>query len=191
MAQAYHLLLSFSHVYVIFRIRCVYLPFTMPPRAFIFIADGTEETEAVTTADILVRGGLDVSLIGVGPLKEGSKIATCSRGVKLVVDSLIDSVSQWETVDLLVVPGGAKGAETCSHNEQVLSALSKHWKAGKVTGMICAGSLCALRAKLFPDGGNDKAKLKITSHPSVKDELKESYDYKEEGVVVDGHLITR
>ena len=44
-------------------------------------------------------------------------------------------------MDLLVVPGGAKGAETISQNSTVQRLLKKQYEANKFVGMICAGKL--------------------------------------------------
>lgn len=58
------------------------------------IADGSEEIEAVTIVDTLVRSGANVVLASVG----SSLQVTCSRGVKIVADKLIaDCVStEWD-----------------------------------------------------------------------------------------------
>lgn len=69
-----------------------------------------------------------------------------------------------ELYDLVVVPGGAKGAETISQDKRVQNILQSHHEKGKLVGMICAGSLAAKTSKLAP-------KSRLTSHPSVKSDL--------------------
>lgn len=49
------------------------------------VAEGSEEIEAVTIIDTLVRAGAKVTLASVSPTLQ----VTCSRGVKLVADKLI------------------------------------------------------------------------------------------------------
>jgi DJ-1/PfpI family len=56
------------------------------------IADGSEEIEAVTIVDTLVRSGATVTLASVGD----SLQVRCSRGVKIVADKLI---SECSTID--------------------------------------------------------------------------------------------
>ncbi|CAG7847450.1 SubName: Full=Uncharacterized protein {ECO:0000313/EMBL:CCA73089.1} [Serendipita indica DSM 11827] len=56
------------------------------------------------------------------------------------------------------------------------------YSAGKLVGMICAGSLAAKTSKL--------PSQPLTSHPSVKKDLESSFEYKEDSVVVSGSLIT-
>ena len=58
------------------------------------IADGSEEIEAVTIVDTLVRSGARVTLASVS----SSLHVTCSRGVKIVADRLmVDCVGlEWD-----------------------------------------------------------------------------------------------
>ena len=58
------------------------------------IADGSEEIEAVTIVDTLVRSGATVTLASVGD----SLQVKCSRGVKIVADRLISDciTSDWD-----------------------------------------------------------------------------------------------
>jgi DJ-1/PfpI family len=58
------------------------------------IADGSEEIEAVTIVDTLVRAGATVTVASVS----SSLQVTCSRGVKLVADRLITDCtsSDWD-----------------------------------------------------------------------------------------------
>ena len=58
------------------------------------IADGSEEIEAVTIVDTLVRSGARVTLASVS----SSLQVTCSRGVKIVADRLmVDCVElEWD-----------------------------------------------------------------------------------------------
>ncbi|KAG6864759.1 hypothetical protein C0991_007318 [Blastosporella zonata] len=71
--------------------------------------------------------------------------------------------------DLLVIPGGAKGADTMSKNTTVQKLVRDYLNEKKMVGMICAGSLAALTSGL--------PKQPLTSHPSVKKQL--------EGVVLE------
>lgn len=84
-------------------------------------------------------------------------IATCSRGVKILPDLYFDAASSGpvstpydhcylktlivlqDKYDLLVVPGGAKGADTISQNTAVQDLVRKYINVGKFVGMICAG----------------------------------------------------
>ena len=43
--------------------------------------------------------------------------------------------------DVLVIPGGAKGAETMANNSPVQHLVREYLQSGKIVGMICAGAL--------------------------------------------------
>ena len=52
----------------------------MSASALVCLAPGSEETEAVTTIDLLVRGGIKVTTASVA--SDGNLAITCSRGVR-------------------------------------------------------------------------------------------------------------
>ncbi|SJF27191.1 DJ-1/PfpI family protein [Shigella sonnei] len=86
----------------------------MSASALVCLAPGSEETEAVTTIDLLVRGGIKVTTASVA--SDGNLAITCSRGVKLLADAPLVEVADGE-YDVIVLPGGIKGAE-CIPAEQ-------------------------------------------------------------------------
>ncbi len=131
--------------------------------ALILLAEGTEESEYTITYDVLVRGGVSVRSALVPPCD--SAYVTCSRGVRIVPDiSLPCPAEAVREYDALIIPGGAKGAETISSSSDVHALIKHMHDAGKVVGAICAGSLAIQAAHLAPGA-------KITSHPSVKSQL--------------------
>ncbi len=60
----------------------------------VFPRAGSEETEAVTTIDLLVRGGIKVTTASVA--SDGNLAITCSRGVKLLADAPLVEVADGE-----------------------------------------------------------------------------------------------
>lgn len=77
----------------------------MSASALVCLAPGSEETEAVTTIDLLVRGGIKVTTASVA--SDGNLAITCSRGVKLLADAPLVEVADGE-YDVIVLPGGIK-----------------------------------------------------------------------------------
>ncbi|KAI0777229.1 DJ-1 [Trametes elegans] len=162
------------------------------PSALILIADGTEEMEFTITYDTLVRAGVACTSAFVsdearqenaGSYELNPPFAKGSRGIKILPDIYFSpQAATPDKYDLLVIPGGAKGAETITGNSPVQHLVREYIKAGKYVGMICAGSLGALTAGL--------EKQPLTSHPSVRDKLKDAFEYSEEPVVVSGKLVT-
>ncbi|KAF5386521.1 hypothetical protein D9757_005936 [Collybiopsis confluens] len=154
------------------------------PSALILIADGTEEMEFTITYDTLVRAGVDCKSAFVHndefvtpPAAKGS------RGIKIVPDVYFEPADSGpDKFDALVVPGGAKGAETISQNSAVQKLVRDYLAEGKLVGMICAGSLTALTSGL--------PKQPLTSHPSVIAQLQDEFIYSEDSVVVSNNLIT-
>ena len=70
--------------------------------ALVCLAPGTEETEAVTTIDLLVRAGIQVTTASVA--SDGALTIVCSRGVKLIADAPLVDVADGE-FDVSVLPG--------------------------------------------------------------------------------------
>ncbi|KAG7094905.1 hypothetical protein E1B28_005711 [Marasmius oreades] len=160
------------------------------PSAMILIADGTEEMEFTITYDTLVRAGVQCRSVFIPEPKfsefAGSSsppIVKGSRGINIMPDAYFDA-SQCgpDKFDVMVIPGGAKGAETMSQNSQVQTLVRDFLAQKKLVGMICAGSLSALTS--------DLPKQPLTSHPSVKSKLVDNFEYSEDAVVISGNLIT-
>jgi len=156
------------------------------PSALILLADGTEEMEFTITYDTLVRAGVTCTSAYVSATTtntDGLYIAHGSRGIKIVADQIFNPEhSEAGQYNALVIPGGAKGAETMSQNPAVQALVREYIQKQKTVGMICAGSLTALTSNL--------PRQPLTSHPSVKNDLASSFDYSEEPVVTSGNLIT-
>uniref|UniRef100_A0A1I8HWJ0 DJ-1_PfpI domain-containing protein n=2 Tax=Macrostomum lignano TaxID=282301 RepID=A0A1I8HWJ0_9PLAT len=147
--------------------------------ALVIITNGTEEIEAVTTADVLVRGDVDVTIAGL----ESADAVTCSRNVRIQPHASLASVAD-RAFDCVVLPGGLPGAKAFAASLPVKALLERHYAAGGIVAAICAASI-ALESHTILPGST------VTSHPSVRDQLK-SYNYSEERVCVaaDGRLVT-
>jgi len=158
------------------------------PSALVLIADGTEEMEFTIVYDTLVRAGVNCTSVFITPSgsdKEEPGFARCSRGVRIIPDISQSqlSASSAEKYDAIIIPGGAKGAETMSQSPFVQSLVKSFYDKGKCVGMICAGSLVAKSSQL--------PQQPLTSHPSVKEQLNKDFDYREDPVVISkGNLIT-
>ncbi|KAH9171054.1 class I glutamine amidotransferase-like protein [Lactarius sanguifluus] len=159
------------------------------PSALVLIASGTEEMEFTIVYDTLTRAGVKCTSALIAPSDQSGNdqpqpaTAQCSRGIRIVPDVLQTQLSASSgEYDAIIVPGGAKGAETMSQSPLVQSLIKGFYEQGKYVGMICAGSLAAKTSQL--------PRQPLTSHPSVKKELDEDFDYREDPVVISGKLIT-
>jgi protein DJ-1 len=102
------------------------------------------QSGSTITYDTLVRAGVSVTSVFVSSVSAAvgmGPTATCSRGVKIIADASLETseLSSGE-YDMLVVPGGAKGAETISKNATVQKLVKQYYDDGKLVGMICAGA---------------------------------------------------
>ena len=86
---------------------------TDKPKALVLLAQGAEEMEAVISIDVLRRGGIDVTVAGL----DGTGPVRCSRGVVITPDVALDDVEG--EFDVLVLPGGAEGAQRLAQSDQV------------------------------------------------------------------------
>ncbi|KRX89295.1 Protein DJ-1 [Trichinella pseudospiralis] len=149
--------------------------------AVVFLAEGAEELETVTVVDILRRAGVEVTLASMTGNVEPIK---CSRGVKIKPDDVFDAIKA-NLFDVVVLPGGLKGAEFLANSTEVGKFLKLHEENGKLIAAICAAPI-ALKSHGIA------VKHQITSHPVVSDEFLGSdvYTYSEKMVVHDRNLVT-
>lgn len=114
-----------------------------------------------------------------------------TRNIRIVPDHptlpSLPAQSAHEDYDILILPGGGPGAKTFSTNDTVLELISNFQKKDKWVAAICAGTTSLVAA----DGKHGVGKKRVTSHPSVAEEIKgKGWGYSEERVVVDGKVIT-
>jgi len=147
------------------------------PTALVLVTQGTEEIEAVISIDVLRRGGIAVTVAGV----DGPDPIRCSRGVVLTPDLALESVDG--DFDVVVLPGGAEGAQRLATSTKVGEILRKQEQSGRWVGAICAAPIALQAHGVFRN-------RQLTSHPSVKGMLEGWGEYSEHPVVADGNLIT-
>ena len=141
------------------------------------LAQGCEELEAVTVADILRRAGITVITAG---LEAGAVRA--SRGMMLLPDATLDEVAGTE-FDMIVLPGGMPGSEHLKNDGRIIALLKSMAADGKYTAAICAAPM-ALHAAGLLEG------KRATSFPGVLDRLPGTHVYLNDKVVTDGKVIT-
>ena len=141
--------------------------------ALIVIAPGCEELEAVASIDVLVRGGVKVTVASVCP--QGRLQVTASRGVKLVADVLLDTIIN-EEFDLILLPGGLPGAEYLRDTPQLIEMLKAQRARGAWRAAICATPAVVLaHHKLI-------GPAQVTGYPGTEGKLS---NYVNQAVVID------
>ena len=146
------------------------------PRVLIPLAPGFEEIEAITIIDILRRAGIEVVVAGLvdGPIE-------ASRKTHHLADTSLEKVYR-QNFDAIVLPGGQPGTNHLKSDQRLGECLLHHARAGKLIAAICA-------APIVLHGLGMLTEKRITSHPSVRDQLSGAH-YLEERVVLDGSLLT-
>jgi 4-methyl-5(b-hydroxyethyl)-thiazole monophosphate biosynthesis len=141
---------------------------------YIFLTTGFEEIEAITTIDILRRGGVDVKSISL----ENSPQVVSSRQVIVTADLMFDEVDFTKT-EMLVIPGGT--VRFNEHDGLKKQVLTFAQSGGKVAAICAApmvlGGLGLLKGK------------RATSYPGYEKYLAGA-TVVEEPVVADGNIIT-
>jgi 4-methyl-5(b-hydroxyethyl)-thiazole monophosphate biosynthesis len=146
-------------------------------KVLIPLAQGCEELEAVTVADILRRAGITVITAG---LDDG--VVRASRGMMLLPDATLNEALGTD-FDMIVLPGGMPGSEYLKNDVRVIDLLKRMAAAGKYTAAICAAPM-ALHAAGLLEGRRG------TSFPGVLDRLSGTHAFLDDKVVVDGSVVT-
>ena len=150
-------------------------------KALVLIAEGAEEMETVIAVDVLRRGKIETTLASVSD--DTGMVIKCSRDVKIQADATLKDAISKGPYDVIVLPGGLKGAQTLASSSAVKEALTEQNASGCLIAAVCAAPT-ALKAHEI---GKGKA---ITSYPAFKKDLDGYYNYSDERVVVDGNLVT-
>ena len=149
-------------------------------RSYIFLATGFEETEALATADVLRRAGMEVSLLAI----HKDRMVTGSHGITVAADMLMAG-ADLSDADWFIFPGGLPGAENLHRDAALNDALLAHVKAG---GRVAA--ICAAPALVLAQAGLLQGK-KATCYPGFEEYLTKGGATHAEGrAVVDGNVFT-
>ncbi|MBE3656193.1 DJ-1 family protein [Vibrio navarrensis] len=131
----------------------------MTKRILVPIAPGTEEMEAVTAIDMMVRAGYEVTVASAD--FEGNLTITASRGVILRAQCLLIDVAD-EPFDVIILSGGVAGAEAFRDSPLLLEMIKQHMYEGKLLAAICAAPALVLQHhNLYP-------KALMTCHPNFR-----------------------
>ena len=140
----------------------------------VILADGFEEIEALTVVDVLRRANIVCHMVGFEAQVTGS------HAIQVQADRVFDGdLSEY---DLIVLPGGMPGSAHLRDNEQLIAELQKCEQVGKKVAAICAAPIVLNRAGLLKD-------KVVTGYDGVQEQIADGH-YRQETVVVDGHLTT-
>ena len=115
---------------------------------YMFFAPGFEETEAVTTLDLIRRAELEIQSVGVGGRTVGG-----AHGIPVVCD-LADSEISLADLAGIILPGGMPGTLNLEKSPVVQAAIDHAFSRGLFICAICAapsilGNLGLLKGKRY------------------------------------------
>lgn len=154
---------------------------------YIFFADGFEETEALTTIDILRRGGVDIKMVSITE----EKAVRSSHKIFVTTDMTFSeflSVVELEGTtekDVMVFPGGMPGSTNLAAKKELMDLMTRHYAEGGSVAAICAAPSVVLG--LLPDLEGKT----MTCYDGFEDVLiNKGVNHTKEGVAKDGRIIT-
>ena len=137
----------------------------MSVSVLVCLAPGSEEIEAVTAIDLLVRAGVKVTTASVAG--DGNLEILCSRGVRIMADVALVDVAD-NPFEAIVLPGGLKGAECFRDSPLLVETVRQTHFSGKIVAAICAAPALVLEYHdLFPVAN-------MSGFPTLKEKISPS-----------------
>ena len=138
---------------------------------YIFLDNGFEEIEAITTIDLLRRANIALTTVSV----TGQEWVMGAHNIPVKADALIADID-FANAEMLILPGGATKLHEC---EALCELLVKHNEQEKLIAAICAAPSVLGRLGIL------KGKQE-TCYPGLEEYLGESYI---DGLVVESKNI--
>ena len=144
---------------------------------YLFLANGFEEIEALTPVDILRRGGLGVTTVGIG----GKEIKG-SHNITVTADISDSEFHLLNDVEGIILPGGMPGTRNLEKCNKVIKAVNYCFERNLLIGAICAAPSILGHMGILKD-------KKATAFPGFERDLFDA-QIDSEYVSCDGNIIT-
>lgn len=139
---------------------------------YLFLADGTEEVEALSVVDILRRSKIDVLTVGVT-----GKTILSSHKVKIECDITVAQMELSSSLEAVIIPGGMPGTLNIEASDAVQKAIDFSIKQNIPVCAVCAaplilghkGLLCGKHATCYPGFEKDLSGAELSTETTVKD----------------------
>jgi 4-methyl-5(b-hydroxyethyl)-thiazole monophosphate biosynthesis len=138
---------------------------------YIFLDNGFEEIEAITTIDLLRRANIALTIVSV----TGDILVTGAHAISVKADKLFGDLS-FEDAEMLILPGGATNL---IDSKPLCDLLIQHNNDNKLIAAICAAPAVLGQLGIL-DG------KQATCYPGFENHLAESHVG---GLVVESHNI--
>jgi 4-methyl-5(b-hydroxyethyl)-thiazole monophosphate biosynthesis len=146
-------------------------------KAYLFLATGFEEVEALTVLDILRRGKVDCKTVSI----MGDYDVTSSHNVTVRADLLFDE-KNLEDGDMIILPGGIPGTPNLKAHKGLEQLILKYKDDGKYLAAVCAAPT------IYGEMGLLKGK-NATCYPGMEEGLVDA-NKQTDRVVQDGQFVT-
>ena len=154
---------------------------------YVFLADGFEISEALTTVNMLRRGGINVKTVSI----YDDRIVTSSNRIPVIADMAFGEFKASTSFgpclpsDIMIFPGGMPGSANLAAFGKLMDIMQQHYAEGGTVAAICAAPSVVLT--LLP---NLEGK-KMTCYDGFEAAITaKGAEYGKEGVVTDGNIIT-
>ena len=154
---------------------------------YVFLADGFEISEALTTVNVLRRGGVNVKTVSI----YDDRIVTSSNRIPVIADMAFGefrastSFGPCLKTDVMIFPGGMPGSSNLAAFGKLMDIMQQHYAEGGTLAAICAAPSVVLG--LLP-GLEGK---KMTCYDGFEEALTaKGVEYIKEGVDTAGNMIT-
>lgn len=107
-------------------------------RGIILLDNYFEDTEALTTIDVLKRAGIGIELVNMSK----DKILTTQCGNRIIVDNFFDPRNVY-SYDFLIIPGGKAVMNSLYNDKRAYSTIYKYSMDKKLVALICAAPILA------------------------------------------------
>ncbi len=146
-------------------------------KAFVLLAKGFEEIEAITPIDILRRAEIDVVTLSI----TDNKTVKGAHNVEVIADDVLKNRLD-EKADIIITPGGLAGSEYLRDSVMVQNFLKKQSVEERLIASICASPIALDSACILN-------RTNYTCYPSIEKQIKTG-NYINERVVLDNKIIT-
>lgn len=154
---------------------------------YIFLADGFEVSEALTTVNMLRRGGVNVKTVSI----YDDRIVTSSNRIPVVADMAFGEFKASTSFgpclpsDVMIFPGGMPGSSNLAAFRKLMEIMVQHYSEGGTVAAICAAPSVVLT--LLPDINGKR----MTCYDGFEEAITaKGAECVKDGVVVDGNMIT-
>lgn len=154
---------------------------------YVFLADGFEISEALTTVNMLRRGGINVKTVSI----YDDRIVTSSNRIPVIADMAFGEFKASTSFgpclpsDIMIFPGGMPGSANLAAFGKLMDIMQQHYSEGGTVAAICAAPSVVLTLLADITG------KKMTCYDGFEEAITaKGAEYVKEGIVVDGNMIT-